>query len=145
METLKAIFIASGDSEFVLKLADEQPSETLLQRTVKGEPLPDSDQRAVTNSVIIRLSTAKADDARVLDDVSSWLDQNRSLIKKCSDQKLLEFNMFIDSNTGSQTLAIPHTLVRLCADLGLNVATQATRELTSAECADIFSRNPDTA
>ena len=61
------------------------------------------------------------------------MNDHASLLAGTHAVKAIEFQTYLDSNTGSRTLTVPHAIVRLCADLVLNVANQAIRLLTQSE------------
>ena len=139
LPNIKAVFIASGSSDAILQLANDQPDGTIQYKPIKGAVVADGNSTATKHAVVIKLPVSETCDETAVVDAISWLEKYRSTIEKCDDQKLLEFHTFLDSNTGSRTLNLPNNLVQLCAELGLDVASQAIRELTESECRDIFS------
>lgn len=129
---LEAIFIAFGESADVLKLADSLTGELQL-RQCAGEVSDSSVEPAASNSVIVKLPLTREDDAAVFAEVERWLERHGSIIGSIKSRKIIEFHTFLDSNTGSRILTVPHSIVTICAKLGLDISNQAFRILTKAE------------
>ena len=73
------------------------------------------------------------DDFDAINDAEAWLTKHHDAISECECQKELEFHTYLDSNTGSRTVAIPNTIVRICGSAGLAIANQAIRVLSKNE------------
>lgn len=140
VETIEAIFSAIGESPGVLLLADELDG-LLLQRKAMGDRSPADGNKVVTNSVSVKLALAEDDSDSALEDAQNWLDKYASILKSVDCRKTIEFQIYLDSNTGSMTLTLPCAIVRSCGELGLDVAIQAIRILTRTELAEIRSRS----
>jgi hypothetical protein len=132
MDSIKAIFMAFGDSPSVLKLADQLTGELQLRESI-GEIPNDSNEPNETNSIIVKLPLINEDDDSVFAQTQSWLEHHGSVIGAIDAQKIIEFHTFLDSNTGSRILTIPNALVSICGKLGLDIAIQAIRVLTRTE------------
>ncbi len=132
MHSVEAIFIAIGESPTVLTLADQLTGE-LQQRRAIGEVPDSSDNHAETNSIIVKLPLPTEDDVSVFDETKRWLERHGSILGSTDARKIIEFQTFIDSNTGARILTVPNSIVRICANLGLDIANQAIRVLTKTE------------
>ena len=131
-ESIQASLLFWGDSPTVLELADGELAGNVKQRNpigsteFNGSPLE-------KNFVIVEIPIAPEDDTRSLAFVENWLKRNKSLLDYCIAEKTIEFCTFLAPNTGSRILSLPHSLVRLAADLGLNISNQAMRVLNEDE------------
>lgn len=131
MHSVEAIFIAFGHSPTVLTLADQLTGE-LQQRRAIGN-LPDSsDNSTETNSIIVKLPLSTEDDVSVFAETKRWLERHGSILGATDARKIIEFQTFLDSNTGSRILTVPNSIVRICANLGLDIANQAIRVLSES-------------
>lgn len=132
MDSIEAIFMAVGNSPAVLNLADQLTGELQQRRAIGDAPDP-SVNRVETNSVIVKLPLTDDDDATTFAETKQWLEQNSSLLGSTDARKIIEFHTYLDSNTGSRTLTVPNSIVKICASLGLDIANQAIRVLTKSE------------
>ncbi len=132
MHSVEAIFIAIGESPTVLTLADQLTGE-LQQRRAIGDKSDSSDNPSEVNSIIVKLPLATEDDASTFDETKRWLERHGSILGSTDARKIIEFQTFLDSDTGSRILTVPNSIVRLCADHGLDIANQAIRVLTKTE------------
>jgi len=135
MESTQAILIVAGESPCVLELADGKLEGTVKQRCVagsspNGEPLEE-------NVIIVEIPTGLDDDDSPLDAVENWLNRHRDTLMTCDADKTLEFYTYMEHDIGSRTLTIPHSMIRVAADLNLNVANQAIRIFTEEEYAKL--------
>jgi hypothetical protein len=128
MKTIEAIFIAFGDSPEVLTLADGQLDGVVQQRLAVGDNNPATIDLVTSNSVIIKLPISTDDDSKAIRDTQLWLENNRAILGKVDSKKVLEFHTFLAENIGSRILTVPNSIVRICGELGLDIATQAIRE-----------------
>ena len=131
-ESIQASLLFWGDSPTVLELADGELAGNVKQRNpigsteFNGSPLE-------KNFVIVEIPIAPEDDTRSLAFVENWLKRNKIRLNNCIAEKTIEFCTFLAPNTGSRILSLPHSLVRLAADLGLNISNQAMRVLNEDE------------
>jgi hypothetical protein len=133
MKTIEAIFIAFGDSPDVLALASGTLEGVVQQRLAIGDNNPATNDPAISNSVIIKLPLSPSDDATAIRDTRHWLENNRAIIGSTGSKKILEFHTFLDSDIGSRILTVPNSIVRICGDLGIDIASQAIRVLTNSK------------
>ena len=140
MKTIEAILIAFGESPDVLALADDGLNGIVQQRLSLGDTNPATNEPAVSNSVIIKLPLSINDDIAAIRDVEHWLEKHRTILETTDSQKILEFHTFLDLNTGSRILNVPNSIIQICGDLGLDLATQAIRILSDSESAELRSR-----
>lgn len=132
MESMEAIFIAVGESPAILTLADQLTGE-LQQRVAIGDVCDASNSPFETNSIIVKLPLPNEDDDSAFAETERWLEDNGPLIGSTDAQKTIEFHTFLDSSSGSRILTVPHSIVRICSNLGLGIANQAIRVLTKTE------------
>lgn len=132
MNSVEVIFIGIGESPTVLTLADQLTGELQHRRAI-GDPLDSSGNLAETNSIIVKLPLSTEDDVSVFDETERWLALHQPFLGSTDAHKVIEFQTFLDSNTGSRILTVPNSIVRICADLGLDIANQAIRVLTKTE------------
>lgn len=132
MHSVEAIFIAIGESPTVLTLADQLTGE-LQQRRAIGDVSDSSGNPVETNSIIVKLPLPVEDDVSVFGETKRWLERHEPILGSTEARKIIEFQTFLDSNTGSRILTVPNSIVRICADLGLDIANQAIRVLTKTE------------
>ncbi|MEM7560190.1 MAG: hypothetical protein AAF394_13810 [Planctomycetota bacterium] len=131
-ESIQASLLFWGESPTVLELADGELAGNVKQRSpigsteLNGSPLE-------KNFVIVRIPIDADDDTSSLAFVENWLKRNRNLLNNCVAQKTIEFCTFLEPNTGSRILSLPHSLVQLAAELGLSISSQAMRILTEDE------------
>jgi len=132
MQTLQAILMITGESPCVLELADGKLSGHVKQRNSIGSteltvnPLTE-------NYVVVEIPIHGDDDISSFRITENWLIEHRTVLLGCNANKILEFHTYLDSNTGSRLLTIPNSLIRICAELKLDVANQAIRILTEQE------------
>ena len=132
MHSVEAIFIAIGESPNVLALADQLTGE-IQQRCAIGDVLDSSGNHSDNNSIIVKLPLPTEDDVSVFHETERWLERHQTILESTGGRKVIEFQTFLDSNTGSRILTVPNSIVRICADLGLDIANQAIRVLTKTE------------
>ena len=130
MGLVEAIFIAYGESHSVLDLAEHLAGELQLRQCI-GEVAPGSSTPAAVNSLVIKLPLT--DDSRAMDEVANWLEHHRSAIGSVEGRKIIEFQTILDAHTPSVILTIPHSLVVVCGQLGLDLANQAFRVLSETD------------
>lgn len=131
MEAAQADLIVTGKSPCVLELADGKIDGHVKQRNpigsnLHGEPLSQ-------NVVIIGIPTGTHSDDSAFETISNWLNRNRNALIQCDANKTLEFYTYLQPDIGSRILTIPTSLIRIAAELGLNVANQAIRIITEDE------------
>jgi hypothetical protein len=132
MKSIDVIFIAFGNSPSVLKHADQLTGD-LQQRESIGERLDNSNEPIETNSIIVKLPLMNEDDDFVFDQTKDWLEHHGSIIGSIEARKIIEFQTFLDSNTGSRILTVPNSIVTICGTFGLDIAIQTIRVLTRTE------------
>jgi hypothetical protein len=132
MLSVEAIFMAVGKSPTVLMLADQLTGE-LQQRRAIGDSVKPSNIAATTNSIIMKLPIPATDDDLVFAETERWLQRHDEILKTVDGRKIIEFQTFLGSNTGSRILTVPNSIVKLCGSLGLDIANQAIRVYTKAE------------
>ncbi len=133
MSSIEATFIAIGTSPTILQLAEQLTGE-LQQRRAVGDTIKSSGMSAETNSFIMKLPLPDAEDHLVLAEAERWLDRHATVLKNADGRKKIEFETYLGTNDGCRILTIPHSIVSLCASLGLDIANQAIREYTKEEC-----------
>ncbi|MEM9940841.1 MAG: hypothetical protein AAF939_04555 [Planctomycetota bacterium] len=131
MDSVEAILIVTGESPCVLELADGKLEGLVKQRypigaAPNGEPLKQ-------NAVIVAIPTQFASDDQVLAEIEDWLIRHRDVLMQCDAAKTIEFYTYLQSDIGSRSLTIPDSLIRIAAELKLNVANQSIRILTEEE------------
>jgi hypothetical protein len=129
MHSVGAIFIAIGDSRTVQTLASQLTGE-LQKFRASGDVLDSSGNPDENNSIIVKLPLPTEDDVAVFDETKRWLEHHETVLSSADARKTIEFQTFLDSNTGSRVLTVPNSIVRICAALGLEIANQAFRVLT---------------
>jgi len=132
MDSIEAIFMAVGTSPTVLALADQLTGDLQQRRAIGDEPAT-ANNPVEHNSIIVKLPLSNEDDASAFAETEAWLEQHASILKSTDARKIIEFQTFLDSNTGSRILTVPNSIVRICGDLGLDLANQAIRVLTKSE------------
>lgn len=135
MDETHADLVVTGDSPCVLELADGKLDGHVKRRIPIGSNL--HGEALLQNVVIVGIPTAMDGDDSVFDTVANWLIRNRDALTECDANKTLEFCTYLQPEIGSRILTIPHSLIRLAADLRLNVANQAIRVLTEDERAKL--------
>ena len=132
MQNIQATLIVAGDSPSVLELADGRLDGHVKRRYsigstgLKGEPMD-------TNFVIVEVPLDSNNGEFALATVEKWLIRNHDALMECDANKTLEFQTYLESDTGSLILTLPNSLIQIAADLKLNVANQAIRILTEDE------------
>ena len=131
MEATQADLIVTGESPSVLELADGKLDGHVKQRNPIGSNLHGEALRE--NVVIVGIPTGTDDDSSVFDTVANWLNRNRNALIECDANKTLEFYTYLQPDIASRILTIPSSLIKIAAELNLNVANQAIRILTEDE------------
>jgi hypothetical protein len=67
------------------------------------------------------------------DQIEKWLTEHLKVLVNVDARKIIEFQSFLDSQTGSTIVTVPNTIVRLCGEAGLDLAHQAIRILSESE------------
>jgi len=133
MQPVEAIFIATGESPTVLTLADLLTGELQQLRAI-GDLSDSLHTPAAGNSIIMKLPLTTENDVSRFGETRQWLDHHGSVLSSTEARKTIEFQTFFDSHTGSQILTVPNSIVRICANLGLDIANHVIRVLTQTEC-----------
>jgi len=137
--TLKVVFMAFGQSQAIGQLPNHL-SGSIEECIVPGDKLSRDGKRADHFSVSVVLFDRPEPNEIVLRQVEKWLTEHSQILTNLDARKIMEFQSYLDSQTGSRTVTVPNTIIRLCSDAGLDLAHQAVRVLTESECARLRGR-----
>ncbi len=132
--TLKAVFMAFGQSPAIGQLPNRL-SGSIEECIVPGDCLSRDGKLADQFSVSVALFDRPESNEVVLRQVEKWLTEHSQVLIDLDARKIMEFQSYLDSQTGSRTVTVPNTIIRLCSNAGLDLAHQAIRVLTESEYA----------
>lgn len=121
---IEALLSVDSESESVLSLTDDLPG-IVHHRFAIGESIPFANKEATSNSVAIKLPLSTDRVAFALNDAENWMQKHRETIAGSGGHITLTFTTFIDSAFISQSIKIPASIVRICAEININLVFQA--------------------
>lgn len=125
---MEVLFLARGNTSELLDLSSQLEGE-LLSRIVIDESSNIDQVPVDENSIIIKLPLPDGDDSEAIKMVEQWLERNFSVLGAVDARKIIEFQTYLEPNCGSRIFLIPNAIIRICGQLGLDIAHQVIRVL----------------
>lgn len=137
-DSLKVIFMAFGKSPAIGQLPD-QLSGSIEECIVAGDMIQRTGGLADQFSVSVAVFERPERSEIALEQAEKWLTEHRQVLSNLDARKIIEFQSYLDSQTGSRIVTIPNSIVKLCSNAGLDLAHQAIRVLSKSEYAKLHS------
>jgi hypothetical protein len=134
--SLKVVFMAFGPSPAIGQLPN-QLAGSIEECIAIGDILQSTGKSAEQFSISMALFERPDSNSFALFQTEKWLTEHYEILANLDARKIIEFQFYLDPQTGSRIVTIPNTIVRLCGNAGLDIAHQAIRILSKSEFAEL--------